>query len=34
MAKDIIGGQNGKLEVESRPGAGTRFVIRLYRKVI
>ena len=34
MAKDIIGGQNGKLEVESTPGAGTRFVIRMYRKVI
>ena len=34
MAKDIIGGQNGKMEVESTPGAGTRFIIRMYRKVI
>ena len=34
MAKDIIGGQSGKLEAESTPGVGTRFVIRLYRKVI
>ncbi len=34
MANHIIGIQNGKLEAESAPGYGSRFFIRLYRKVI
>ncbi|QNM06546.1 sensor histidine kinase [Qiania dongpingensis] len=34
MAKYILNIQNGQVEVESTPGAGSRFFIRLYRKVI
>ena len=34
MAKHIINKQGGQIEAESRKGEGTRFHIRLYRKVV
>ena len=34
MAKYIVELQNGRLEAESRPGEGTRFVIRFFRGII
>lgn len=34
MAKYILNIQNGQVEAESRQGVGSRFLIRLYRKVI
>ena len=34
MAKNIINSQGGRIWAESREGAGARFILRLYRKVI